>query len=214
MPIFTKELNEFEAIVDLIYGTYLDSKGGFRLLIKEITEHQEKQLENLKQTRPHLASMEFLDSTPRLYCEGDPNVPGAGVLHQCSLREYKERNSETGTNARFIGNMSIIAIYQYWEDHFREKIADALGRKKNDISSPIMGDLRLLRQSIVHHRGVALNEIKNCQLLKWFSKDDQIMIDEDKFKEIVFHIKSYITTVTKQSISSKHQARVRTCRCV
>jgi len=188
-------LSDFEAVVDSIYGTYLDSKGGFRLLVNEIAQHQEKQLEVLKQTRPDIASMEFLNSTPGLYCEGDPNVLGARVLHQCLLGEYKERNSETGMNARFIGNMSVIAIYQYWEDYFRGKIADALGRKKNDISSPIMSDLRLLRHSIIHHRGIALKEVERCQLLKWFNEGDQVMIDEDKFKEMVSHIKVYIAAL-------------------
>ena len=55
-----------------------------------------------------------------------------------------------------------------------------------------MGDLRLIRNSIVHHAGIALKEIEKCELLRWYKKDDEIFIDEDKFKIIVFHIKSLI----------------------
>lgn len=61
-----------------------------------------------------------------------------------------------------------------------------------------MGDLRLLRHSIIHHRGIVHKEVKKCQLLKWFSEGDQVMIDEDKFKEMVFHVKSYIATLRQQ----------------
>jgi len=188
-------LSDFESVVTSVYGVYLNSKGGFRLLVKEITEAEEKQLEQLRKTHPECASIEFLDSQPCLYCEGNPNIPGASVLYQCSQGEYKERNSDTGINSRFIGNMCVIAIYQYWEDHFRTEIARNLGKNREDILSDIMGDLRLLRRSIIHHRSIALKEVENCKLLRWFKEGDDIFIDEDKFKDIVSYIKSFIQTL-------------------
>ncbi|MFC1893313.1 hypothetical protein ACFLYR_04660 [Chloroflexota bacterium] len=188
-------ISDFESIVTSIYGVYQNSKAGYRLLIKEITDYQETQLNNLRRTNPQSASIEFLDSTPALYCEGNPNLPGANVLYECSQGEYKKRNSEQGINAQFIGNMCIIAIYQYWEDHFRTKIARHLRRKREDVLSDIMGDLRLLRNSIFHHRGIAQREIEDCILLQWFHVGDDIYIDEEKFKEIISQVKSYIHTL-------------------
>lgn len=188
-------LSDFEYVVTSILGVYLNTIGGYRLCLKELIANQEKQLRQLRRTNPKLASVEFLDSTPGQYSEGNPNIPGAKVLFECSLGEHKKRNSSGGLNYRIIGNMCVIVIYQYWEDYFRVEIARNLGREKNDISSDIMGDLNLLRRSIIHHRSVALKEIENCRLLRWFKEGDEIFIDEDKFKDIVSYIKAFIQTM-------------------
>ncbi len=188
-------LSDFEYVVTSILGVYLNTIGGFHLCLKEIISHQENQLEQLRETHPECASIEFLDSTPGQYCEGNPNIPGAKVLFECTLGEYKKRNSPGGLNHRVIGNMCIIVIYQYWEDYFRIEVARNLGKEKDDISSDIMGDLRLLRHSIIHHESVALKEVENCKLLRWFKEGDEIFIDEDKFKDIISHIKVFIETL-------------------
>ena len=88
--------------------------------------------------------------------------------------------------------MCVLIIYQYWEDYFRGEIAKQLGVKKDDILSDIMGDLRLLRHSIVHHGGIALKEIENCEVIKWFREGDEIFINENKLKQIIFIIKNSI----------------------
>ena len=63
--------------------------------------------------------------------------------------------------------MSLISIYQYWEDYFRSKIANYLYLKdKSDLKSPIMGDVRRLRVSIIHHKGIALKDVERCEILK------------------------------------------------
>jgi hypothetical protein len=88
--------------------------------------------------------------------------------------------------------MSLILIYQYWEDQFRPKIANELGINKKDLIEPIMGDLRRLRRSIIHHGGIALKDIEKCEILTWFKEGDVIFIDELKFKEIIKNIKLMI----------------------
>ncbi len=188
-------LSDFEYVVTSILGVYLNTIGGFHLCLKEVTAYQENQLEQLRKTRPECASIEFLDSTPGQYCEGNPNISGAKVLFECTLGEYKKRNSPRGLNHRVIGNMCIIVIYQYWEDYFRPEVARNLGKEKDDISSDIMGDLRYLRHSIIHHESIALKEVENCKLLRWYKEGDEIFIDEDKFKNIVSYINVFIETL-------------------
>lgn len=51
-----------------------------------------------------------------------------------------------------------------------------------------MGDIRLLRNSIIHHGGIALKNVENCELLKWYKEGDEIFIDAKKFEEILEHI--------------------------
>jgi hypothetical protein len=186
-------IDEFEDVVTSIYGVYLMSTQGFHLLVEELMKIQHMTINRLKGTHPERASVQYMDSTLYIFGKGDPNLPTSIELYRCTQGEYKERNSEKGINSRFIGNMCVIAIYQYWEDYFRQKIANFLNRtSKNELTSDIMGDIKILRRSIIHHRGIALKDVENCKLLRWFKKGDDIFIDKDMMQHIVFQVKSYL----------------------
>ncbi len=185
-------LREFEQTVDAIYGVYLDSTTGFERLKKWLEEQQSNLFKLLKECQPESATIDYLDRTAFTYGKSDPNSPVGIDLHRCTQKEYKQRNSEEGKNYKFIGNMALVCLYQYWEDHYRDKIAESLGKIKNDLFVPVMGDLRLLRRSIIHHDGIALKDVENCEILKWFSKGDVIFIDKEKFENIIFHIKEML----------------------
>jgi len=189
-------IDEFEDVVTSIYGVYLMSTQGFHLLSKELTNIQLTTINQFRSTHPELASIQYLDSTEYIFGKGDPNLPTSIKLYRCTQGEYKERNSEKGINFRFIGNMCVIAIYQYWEDYFRQKITNLLNKtNKNELASDIMGDLKILRHSIIHHRSIALKEVENCKLLRWFKKDDDIFIDKNMMEHIVFQVKSYLQAI-------------------
>ena len=80
-------------------------------------------------------------------------------------------------------------IYQYWENYYRPKIAEEKRVLKENIKWDIMGDLKLFRESIIHHRGIAIPKIKNCKMLKWFEEGEIINIDNHQFEEIIRNIK-------------------------
>jgi hypothetical protein len=127
-----------------------------------------------------------------IYGKGDPNDSDAIELHRCTQGEFKVRNSKTGINQKFLGNMALVTIYQYWEDFHRSDIASDFGVEKDEVKSSIMGDIRLIRVSIVHHAGVALKNVEKCKLLQWYREGDEIFVDEVKFQEIVFQIKKWL----------------------
>lgn len=74
-------------------------------------------------------------------------------------------------------------------------IADCLGIKKPDLKVDIFGDFRLLRHSIIHHRGIALPGIEKCKVLKWFNENDQIALTEDQIKTIIFYVKIQVNDI-------------------
>jgi len=193
-------IDEFEDIVMSIYGVYLMSKQAFQLLVKVLKNDQLMTMNQLKSTNPEHASIQYLDSRPYMFgklSKGSLDLPKEiDLLYKCTVGECKERNSERGMNSRFVGNMCVIAVYQYWEDYYRQKIASFLNRtSKNELTSDIMGDLKVLRRSIIHHRGVALKEVENCELLRWFKEDDEIFIDRDMMQDIVSQVKVYLQTL-------------------
>lgn len=173
---------EYRTIVDSIWGIYLDSTTGFQN-IKEKIESLQRQISRVMDV-----SIEYLDNLPISYGNGNPNNPNAVELHRTTQREYKIRNSEGESNYKFIGNMCLISIYQYWEDFYRGNIARLKGIEKNELLCDIMGDLRLLRNSIIHHRGIALKNIESCRILNWYSENDEIFINQEKMEEIIINI--------------------------
>ena len=170
-------IQEYKRIVDSIWGTYLDATTGFQ-----------KVKEMIDKIHANLKGVDNPDDLQFIYGKGNPNSPDAIALHRCTQGKIKERNSKDGENFKFIGNMSLISIYQYWEDYYREKIAKEKKLNKNDIKSDVMGDLRLIRISIIHHKGIALEEVEKCKILNWYKKDDKIFIDQDKLEQILIEI--------------------------
>jgi hypothetical protein len=185
-------LDQFNAVVDSIYGVYLDSTRGFQLARKDIDETQQKTIEKFQLTHPQFANLAYLDSAQMLYGKGDPNQPGAVLLHRCTQAQFKSRNEPGGDNYRFVANVSLVALCQYWEDFYRGELASATGIAKNDITADVMGDIRYLRQSIIHNSGIATSDVAKCRILRWFTPGELIYIDADKFETLISEVKKFI----------------------
>lgn len=193
---------EFEKIVDSIYGVYLDGTDGFLLCKRSLEQIQQLTLEE----HPEL-TLEQFDSRHYHYFRKGPPGPLSDMLHRCTQGEFKKRNSRSGDNFRFIGNMALVALYQYWEDHYRDEIARLFDVE--NLKEPIMGDIRLLRLSIIHNGGIAIEDVEKCEILKWFKRGDLIFMDRERFREVVFHVKELIKQY-KARLSTEQQQAVPT----
>jgi hypothetical protein len=180
-----KLLEEFISDLDDIYGVYLDSNRGFVLNKEKMIRDQEI---GGRITKSKLSVSE-LDKRKLTYGVGHPGKEGTYILHETTQKGFKDRNSKGGRNYITIGNMCVSQIYQIWEDDFRGRIAKSLGLIKNDIQSDIFGDIRLIRNSITHHRGIALKEISRCKLINYFLVNDSIEFTEKQIEEIIYHVK-------------------------
>lgn len=82
----------------------------------------------------------------------------------------------------------MLTVYQRWEEVLRPQAVTLLGLSdKDDVKIPILGDLGLLRNDVVHHRGVAsAGNTSRCEVLThWFAVGDRILIDPRKAYEFV-----------------------------
>ena len=186
---------EFRQNVHSILGVFLDGTMGLGLLRKHFDKVQREALRLVDDL-----DVSSLDATDFLYGKGDPNSPDAIILHKAKQADFKARIQQGSKNETFLGNMCLVMIYQYWEDHYRLKIAKALGMEdKDDLKCAIMGDVRHLRRSIIHNNGIAVPEVNNCELLKWFAPGDHIMIDQSNLEELVQHIDSCLEELGHQA---------------
>jgi len=94
-----------------------------------------------------------------------------------------------------MGQVCLIAIFQYWEDYYRGEIAKAIEIEKNDLKSDIFDDLRLIRNSIVHHRGIALKEIEKCTVLNNFKEGNPIILTGNELHVITQLISSSLADI-------------------
>jgi hypothetical protein len=173
--------------IDSVAGIFLDATSGMERLVEDL----EVERSSFVMTWPDRSdALDIFLEQPLVYrgiAEGSE-----GPIHFTSNSEYLRRNSVGGANWRLLANLCLVAIYQYWDDHYRKEIANALGIQKDDVRLEVMGELRHYRRSIVHAGGRAEPEVARNQLLPAFQAGELIVIDAQVFVEIVFILKRCI----------------------
>ena len=173
---------EFLRKVYDIYGLYFDSINGFSLIDTQIKKYQKIFLENKK------IPIEDLDNSSFIYGRGNPGSKDSYTMHISEVGKVKERNKKNGENYKIIANLCLVLIYQYWEDYYREKIANSNGTEKNELELDIFNDIRIIRRSIIHNSSIAIKDVKKLIFLKWFKKGDKIEINTEQLEKIIEHI--------------------------
>jgi hypothetical protein len=121
----------------------------------------------------------------------DPTKPD--IIHNRIIRasDYIEANSEGGSNSQQLSQAVLIFLFTYWEDEIRPRLASAKNAKLQDIRSDIMGDLRILRNVILHAKGI-LRQDKQRGLKKlgnMFVVNQPIHISYENMHQIFVFIK-------------------------
>lgn len=194
-----QEVEMFLNDINRLYGLYLDSNQGFSLIPKKIDELQSFTICELKaKGKPAIATSDYLDQRVFIYGKGRPGSRKARKLHTATQGDVKNRNIKNGINSIEAAKSAIVSLYQYWEDFHRNAFAKSVGARGKDIKAPVMGDLRLLRISIIHHRGVAKKDVENCEILKWFKEGEEIELSQDQmivvFDEVALFCEQFDAT--------------------
>ncbi len=202
-----KIVYEFISRVNDIYALYLDSWSGLRKIREDLIKRQIKTADQ-DPAEERKKILDSLDAAWTMYGHGPP-TDDENLDHSSTQQEFKERNADNGLNQRLMSNLCLVTIYQYWEDYYRDKIAEAFGltgtQRKKFVTSDLMGDMRHLRISIIHHNTIAKKEVENNLVLRWFKEGDQIFIDQDKMRELVNHIRdNFEIQVKKEKTITYH----------
>lgn len=218
---FGELFGEFSAKLEEQHTYYLDSVIGFSVLHERIVANQ---LDVMKFLGNHeLASMDFLDTCTTLYEEisNKDFIPmsKSPVMEQ---GQVKTRNKENGQNSLILGANCIVTLYSYWEDYLRKEIGIAQGVLKagaiNDEASrkvlnqhvvyDIWGDIRHLRNSIVHNTGVANSKITGCKIIKCFKPGDKVELDFEKMRAIFLLLADFRNKLNSLSLPPRKGIRV------
>lgn len=117
---------------------------------------------------------------------GDPNLPSAKQYAEWRHSQALEQVARNGPVETRLSQQWIVYMFTAWEHEFRARLAAAHGCSPNDLKYPLLGDLRRLRNDVVHHHGVATpGETGKCELLVWFTPGDVIQLRGEHFAEFV-----------------------------
>jgi len=165
---WTQELLQ---VVDQTFGLYLDATAGidsFRGAIERMA-----------------LTPGTTDENRFTFGVGDPNLPSARALHSTKFGELKRRLQRDADDYRHIANYAVVTLYQYWEEEFRPRLAKLRGVEKNVIRSDEWGDLRWIRISVIHNRGIAVSEVEKMKVFRWFSAGQLIQIRQEQFRDMM-----------------------------
>jgi hypothetical protein len=190
-----KPIEEFEAIAEEIFSVYLDATEGFRQIAK-----MSEIFVNDKARETGRDEKGVSPAGHVIYALGCPEDGNYMELSARTGKEIIEANAPDGKNFQFIASMAIVALYQYWEDHYREEIAAFLGKDKNALTLPIFGDLRKFRRAIIHNRGRMIPELKTLEVFVWehnSAGDDRIGFGHENICAIWWEVKKALKKLTE-----------------
>lgn len=185
MKTISEIINDYIFVIDAIYGTTFDSTYGFSLQLQEIVTDQQITTSALADPLEKQAAIYELDKKTLTYAHTDRHFPA----HATSIGNYKIRNCSAGPNYRWITNMATVSIYEYWEGTFRGKIAKELDIEERKLLIDEFGDLRLLRNAILHKLGRGTKDLEKAKIFNWFKYNQLINIDMEKFDFMITKIK-------------------------
>ena len=103
-----------------------------------------------------------------------PSNPNATFTYRRTFKILINASSRTGETI-VIHRTSVIALlYASWEDRHRKRIEVEAGlNDKSDLQSDVFGDVRMLRNAIMHANGALRYEPK---VFRFFSKGEKVIL--------------------------------------
>lgn len=135
----------------------------------------------------------------------DPTKPD--IIHNRIIRavDYIAANSPGGLNEQQHSQAILVFLFTYWEDEIRPRLAKSKSVELQEIQSNIMGDLRILRNIILHSKGIIRSEKYNdLKILKdMFVVDQQVYVSYEDMHQIFVLIKQDCAKMLFEWLSAK-----------
>ena len=166
---FDDVIREYIDFVNRQVGVYMDALAGFAGHHTRI----ERQVHRIN--RPVNSHVDNKGQRVVVYASyEDPTQPD--VIHNRIIRatDYIAANSKGGSNEQQHSQAILIFLFTYWEDEIRPRLAASKGVELQEIRSDIMGDLRIVRNVILHSKGIITSE-KHKELKKL---SDMFVVDQ------------------------------------
>ena len=183
---FDDVIREYIDFVNRQVGVYMDALAGFAGHYARV----ERQVHRIN--RPVKSHIDDMGRRVVVWASyEDPSKPD--IIHNRIIRasDYIAANSKDGSNAQQHSQAILVFLFTYWEDEIRPRLAISKNVELQEVCSDIMGDLRILRNVILHAKGIIRSD-KHKELKKlsdMFIVDQPINIAYEKMHQIFVLIK-------------------------
>jgi hypothetical protein len=184
--------------VNELYGFYLDSVTGFEASVRAEIARQE----HFKAMLPPGTDQ---DALAFAYGTGHPASPDARVQHRTTQGEYKRRNQRGGANHIRAAQLLIVLLAVYWDTEHRLKIARAMELRPARLRvPPLLQDLVLLRNAVVHHQGViTADTARKLLILKTYKAGASILMGHEEVQAFIEAIKATVRSLPSNQESTE-----------
>lgn len=184
--VFDDIIREYIDFVNRQVGVYMDALAGFEGHNTRI----ERQVHRIN--RPKDSHIDSNGQRVVVWVSyEDPTQPD--VIHNRIIRapDYIAANSKGGSNEQQHSQAVLIFLFTFWEEEIRPRIAASRSVEKQEIRSDIMGDLRILRNVILHSKGIMRSEkLKELKKLgEMFAPDQPVHVSYEGMHKIFVLIK-------------------------
>ncbi|MAE44427.1 MAG: hypothetical protein CMF63_05510 [Magnetovibrio sp.] len=201
---------EFTQVWIRLQAFYLDAVAGFAFVRSHVESDQARARSHFRGSE--FDSEEFQDTRMFTYSEIFSEDFCTSGIHEATQGEVKDRNKPGGANFTTLGQLCLVTFYDFWNDYLRREYVIAKGHLDREESSELVvktclrehashdlwGDLRLLRSSIVHNRGIATSNVIRCKLITWFKPGDPISITPEHMRAIFLALLTYRNELFKE----------------
>lgn len=189
--IFTPEYAHVaRAFIDFVnaqVGAYSDACSGFSknrsLIERQVHRINQQQKVRTGEGNAHIVMATVVE---------DPSQPDV-IMHRIVLAsEYLAANAVAGSNEQQHARASITFLFAYWDEEVRPSLARALGVAINEIVSDIFGDIRLIRNAILHNKGILLaKDHRRLKLMQeHFQADGLVSLPNATMHRLFYLVKS------------------------
>jgi hypothetical protein len=184
-------LRDFIDFVNRQSGVYMDCVAGFQgntvRIRRQVARVQRPVGREIKDGRPVMMYTSF----------EDPSSPD--VIHHRIIRaeEFLAVNSEGSFNEQQVCWSIIVFLFAYWDEEVRPRIAAVRSVKVDDVKVDALGDLRIIRNSIIHNKGV-LSASDHARLKKLGSElkpGERIAFSSDGMHKVFVAVKHAIAEI-------------------
>lgn len=212
-PRFLELFWEFAEHIEALHTLYLDSLVGFSILHERLQGHQESIRKLLG--KHEYATEEFQDTCSMVYKDlSNRDYTPVSMSPVMKQGDMKRRLVDNGQNTLLLGRQCVVSAYAYWEEYLRIEVGKAMGvlpptaqadEKAREVLnkhvvSDFWGDMRYIRNSIVHANDVANDEVKKCKILKWFKPGDPIELPHERMRSIFLLMGQYRNDLHEMSL--------------
>jgi hypothetical protein len=173
-------VGEYAATIDRVARLYHGSAQGLTRA-KPVAEEQQVALEAL------------LDSLSAAYAASPRTNPSSIDVDTPPPADGVPHDRRAASDSTFLTQLCLVMLFDYWEGEYRRRIARALGMKRKELTAPIMSDMELIRDDVIHRRGVvSTTTAGELQVIQGLQEGQHVAFAGDGFDDVLTSVRTYL----------------------